>query len=218
MAQQGKRRNGLGIGGLALLASGVLLGGMLAEDTAAEPSRTQPAPGRTATAHPTKPVSAGVIVEGGKLSVSLRGARFQDVMDAISLQGGIEISLVGEAGQTTLTESFTGLPLEDGLVRLLWDKNFAFVYSVVEGERRVTNVIVTPRRSGQPAEAPPSTTVFLPEDTGAAIDIQRETSVAPPIPPATGVFVPPSAPPRAPEPVPPAGNPGLFPNPSGMPR
>jgi hypothetical protein len=218
MAQQGKRENRLGIGGLALLASGVLLGGFLGEGTAAEPSRTQPTPGRTATAHPTRPVSEGVIVEGGKLSVSLRGARFQDVMEAISRQGGIEISVVGEAGQTTLTESFTGLPLEEGLVSLLRDKNFAFVYSVVEGERRVTKVIVTPRRSGQPAEAPPPTTVFPSEDTGEAIDIQRETSVAPPIPPATGVFVPPSAPPRAPEPGPPVGNPGLFPNPSVMPR
>ncbi|MGH7228487.1 MAG: hypothetical protein ACREIH_04660 [Nitrospiraceae bacterium] len=218
MAQEGQRRNGLGIGRLALLASGVFLGGLLAEDTGAEPSRTQPAPGRTATAHPTTPASTGVIVEGGKLSVLLRGAKFQDVMDAISLQGGIEISVVGEAGQTTLTESFTGLPLEEGLVSLLRDKNFAFVYSVVEGERRVTNVIVTPRRSSQPAEARPPTTVFLPEDTGAAIDIQRETPVAPPIPPASGVFVPPSAPPRAPEPGPPAGNPGLFPNPSGMSR
>lgn len=218
MVRQGKRGNGLGIGSIALLASGVLLGGMVGEGTAAEPSRTQPAPGRTATAHPTTPVSSGVIVEGGKLSVSLRGAKLQDVMKAISLQGRIEISVVGEAGQTTLTESFTGLPLEEGLVSLLRDKNFAFVYSDVEGERRVSRVIVTPRRRRQPAEAPPPTTVSQPENTIDALDTQATIPVPIPIPPATGVFVPPSAPANEQNLTLPAGNPGLFPTPSGMPR
>ncbi len=218
MVQQSKRGNGLGIGSVALLASGVLLGGVVGEGTAAEPSRTQPAPGRTATLHPTTTVSSGVVVQGGKLSVSLRGAKFQDVMEAISLQGGIEISVVGEAGQTTLTESFTGLPLEEGLVSLLRDKNFAFVYSNVEGERRVSRVIVTPRRSGQPAEAPPPTTVSQPEDMRDALGTQATAPVPSPGPPATGVFVPPSSPASEQNLTPPVGNPGLFPTPSGTPR
>ena len=149
MVQQGKRGIGLWIGSIVLLASWVVLGDMVGDGTAAESSRAQPAPSRGAAADPTTPVPSGVIVKGGKLSVSLQGARFQDVMEAISLQGGIEISVVGGAGQTTLTASFRGLPLEEGLVSLLQDKNFAFVYSEVEGERRVSRVIVTPRRSGQ---------------------------------------------------------------------
>ncbi|MGH7204668.1 MAG: hypothetical protein ACREI2_00505 [Nitrospiraceae bacterium] len=218
MVRQSKRGHGLRIGSIALLASGVLLGGMVGEGTAAEPARTQPAPGRTATVHPTTPVSSGVIVEGGKLSVSLRGAKFQDVMEAISLQGGIEISVVGEAGQTTLTESFTGLLLEEGLVSLLRDKNFAFVYSDVEGERRVSRVIVTPRRSGQSVGTPPPTMISNPEDTRDALDAQVTAPVPPPVPPATGVFVPPPAPASEQNLTPPAGIPGLFPSPSAAPR
>lgn len=218
MVRQSKRGDGLWIGSIALFASGVLLGDMVSEGTAAEPSRTQPAPERGATSHPTTPVSSGVIVEGGKLSVSLRGAKLQDVMEAISLQGGIEISVVGEAGQTTLTESFTGLPLEEGLVSLLRDKNFAFAYSEVEGERRVTRVIVTSRRRGQPAETPPPTMFSEPEDTTDALDTQATAPVPPPVSPATGVFVPPSAPANEENLTPPAGIPGLFPSPSGAPR
>lgn len=218
MVQQGKKGKGFGIGRIVLLASGVFLGGLLGDGTAAEPSRAQPAPGRDAAADPTTPVPAGVIVKGGKLSVSLRGARFQDVMDAISLQGGIEINVVGGAGQTTVTESFRGLPLEEGLVSLLRDKNFAFVYTVVEGERRVSRVIVTPRRSGQHSEAPPPTTVFRPEsmpstlDTLGAVPVQppiRAMPFQPPIPPSPGVVAPSSAPPNVQDPTLPMGTTGL---------
>src|SRR5438093_11798198 len=201
MVQEGKRGIGLWIGSLVLLAAWVFLGSMVGEGTAAEPSRAQPAPGRGAAADPTRPVPSGVIVKGGKLSVSLQGARFQDVMDAISLQGGIEISIVGGAGQTTLTESFRGLPLEEGLVSLLRDKNFAFVYSDVEGERRVSRVIVAPRRSGQHSESPPPTTVFRPESMPSTLDTLGAVPVQPPIPPSPGVVAPSSVPPNVQDPT-----------------
>jgi hypothetical protein len=218
MVQQGKRGIGLWIGSLVLLASSPFLGGMVGEGRAAEPFRAQPAPGRGAATDPTTPVPSGVVVKGGKLSVSLQGARFQDVMEAISLQGGIEISVVGGAGQTTLTESFRGLPLEEGLVSLLRDKNFAFVYSNVEGERRVSRVIVTPRRSGQHPEAPPSTTVFRPESMPSTLDTLGTVPVQPPIgampfqspiPPSPGVVAPLSVPPNVEDPTLPMETTGL---------
>ena len=218
MVPHGMTGNVLGISRIALLASGLLLGGMPGEGAAVEPSRPQPPPGRTATVNPTTPGSSGVIVAGGKLSVSLREARFQDVMEAIGEQSGIEISIVGEVGQTTLTESFSGLPLEEGLISLLRDKNFAFAYSDVEGERQVTRVVVTPRRSGQPVLAPPPTTVPLPESTRSTLDTLGAMPVEPPIPPSPGVVAPSSSPAPMQGQIPPVGNPTVSPTPSGVPR
>ena len=218
MVQQGKRGIGLWIGSIVLLASWVVLAAMVGDGTATEPSRAQPAPGRGAAADPTTPVPSGVIVKGGKLSVSLREARFQDVMEAISLQGGIEISVVGGAGQTTLTASFRGLPLEEGLVSLLQDKNFAFVYSEVEGERRVSRVIVTPRRSGQHSEGPPPTTVFRPESMPSTLDTLGTVPVQPPI--GAMPFQPPipSSPGVVEDPTLPMGTTGLPQTPPGAQR
>src|SRR5207253_2868869 len=76
MVQQGKRGIGLWIGSIVLLAFWVVLEGMVGDGMATELSRAQPAPGRGAAADPATPVPSGVIVKGGKLSVSLRGARF----------------------------------------------------------------------------------------------------------------------------------------------
>ena len=218
MVSHGMRGNVLGVSRIALLASGLLLGGMPDEGAAVEPSRPQPTPGRTATVLPTTPGSSDVIVAGGKLSVSLREARFQDVMEAIGEQSGIEISIVGEVGQTTLTESFSGLSLEEGLISLLRDKNFAFAYSDVEGERQITRVVVTPRRSGQPALALPPTTVPLPESTRSTLDTLGAMPVEPPIPPSPGVVAPSSSPARTQDQSPAAGNPAVPPTSSGVPR
>lgn len=85
-----------------------------------------------------------VSTEGGRLSVSLQEARLLDVMDAIGRQGGIEIHLIGDAGEVRLTDSFVSLPLEEGLVRLLRGKNYGFVYSDAGSRRRISYVLVVP--------------------------------------------------------------------------
>src|SRR5262245_42923615 len=58
---------------------------------------------------------AAVTMDAGTLSVSLREARLHDVMEAIARLSGIEFILAGQSGQTTVTDSFRKLSLEDGL-------------------------------------------------------------------------------------------------------
>jgi len=98
-----------------------------------------------------QPVSATVTMDDGKLSVSLREARFYDVMDAIAQQTGIQITFVGRATQVPLTESFSGLSLEDGLRRLLRGKNYMFMYSGTGAKSRIASVFVI-SHSGEPVE------------------------------------------------------------------
>lgn len=102
---------------------------------------------------------SAVTIEGGKLSVWLREAKVRDVMEAIARQSGIEIIFVGQAAQTTLTESFSGLPLEDGLRRLLRGKSYMLMYSETERESRITKVFVlfrTDEPGEEAGEPPPS--------------------------------------------------------------
>jgi hypothetical protein len=87
-------------------------------------------------------MASTVTMDGGKLSVSLREARIHDVMEAIARQSGIQIIFVGQAAQATLTEYFSGLPLEDGLRRLLRSRNYMLMYSGTERESRIAKVFV----------------------------------------------------------------------------
>jgi hypothetical protein len=80
-------------------------------------------------------MQSAVTIDGGKLSVSLKEARIHDVMEAIARQSGIQIIFVGQAAQATLTEFFSGLPLEDGLRRLLRGESYLLMYSETEREK-----------------------------------------------------------------------------------
>jgi hypothetical protein len=113
-----------------------------------------------------------VTMDGGKLSVSLREARIHDVMEAIARQSGIQIIFVGQAAQATLTESFSGLPLEDGLRRLLRGKNYMLMYSGTERESRIAKVFVM-SRTGAPVEDFGEQTPSIAEVISEAFDTQR---------------------------------------------
>jgi hypothetical protein len=113
-----------------------------------------------------------VTIDGGKLSVSLREARLHDVMEAIARQSGIQITFVGQAAQATLTESFSRLPLEDGLRRLLRGKSYVLMYSGTEGVSRITKVFVM-FPTGEPAEDVGEQTSSVAEAMHEAFNTER---------------------------------------------
>jgi hypothetical protein len=143
--------------GIALLVWGKPSEGQEAgwQETRSVPGQVVPQPRPLqATAPLIRPgplMQSAVTIDGGKLSVSLREAKIHDVMEAIARQSGMQIIFVGQAAQATLTESFSRLPLEDGLRRLLRGKNYLLVYSETERESRITKVFVM-FRTGEPAE------------------------------------------------------------------
>jgi len=98
-----------------------------------------------------QPEQATVTVYGGTLSVSLQEAGLREVMEAISRQAGIKVSFLAAVGQTTLTTSFVGLPLEDGLRRLLQGLNYAFAYTETGVGRQIGQIFVM---SGAPDQSP----------------------------------------------------------------
>jgi hypothetical protein len=117
-----------------------------------------------------------VTIDGGKLSVSLKEARIHDVMEAIARQSGIQIIFVGQAAQATLTEFFSGLPLEDGLRRLLRGKSYLLMYSETERESRITKVFVI-FRTGEPAEDVGEQTSSIAEVMSEALNTERFAEV-----------------------------------------
>jgi hypothetical protein len=117
-------------------------------------------------------VQSAVTVDGGKLSVSLSEARFHDVMAAIARQSGIQIISVGQVTPATLTESFSGLSLEDGLRRLLRGKNYVLTYSGTEREGRITKVLVMSRSGDQLGDFG-GQTLSVAEVISEAFDSQR---------------------------------------------
>jgi hypothetical protein len=117
-------------------------------------------------------MQSAVTIDGGKLSVSLREAKLHDVMEAIARQSGIQIICVGQAAQATVTESFSGLPLEDGLRRLLRGKSYMLMYAETERESRITKVFVM-SRTGEPAEDVGEQTPSIAEVMSEALNTER---------------------------------------------
>ena len=90
-------------------------------------------------------IQSAVTVDRGRLTVLLKEAKLGDVMEAIAHQSGIEINVNNEVGQATITEAFVGLPLEDGLRRLMRGMNYTIVYSGAVPKQRITQVFVMSR-------------------------------------------------------------------------
>ncbi len=171
-----KARQTASVWGPAIIAVALVLGAVPSEGNAQ--SRLRQDSDALQHSRPqaaTKPAQTApliVIVDEGKLSVTLWNAKFPDVMETIAKQSGIEIHLLGDAGQTTLSESFAGLPLEEGLLSLLRGKDFALVYSGTGSGRRVVRVIINPSAESGPypgragaAGGPPESVASSPPST-----------------------------------------------------
>jgi hypothetical protein len=100
-------------------------------------------------------------LRNGRLSVSLEQSELPGVMAAIAEQSGIEIQVIGLAEPVLLTESFSELPLEVGLRRLLRDLAATFVYSEAVPEPRLKRVLVMPHRAGESQESIPTAELHL---------------------------------------------------------
>ena len=90
-----------------------------------------------------------VTVDRGRLTVLLKEAKLGDVMEAIAHQSGIEINVNNEVSQATITEAFVGLPLEDGLRRLMRGMNYTIVYSGAVPKQGITQIFVMSRSIDQ---------------------------------------------------------------------
>ncbi len=94
-------------------------------------------------------IQSAVTVDRGRLTVSLKEAKLGDVMEAIAHQSGIEINVNNEVSQATITEAFVGLPLEDGLRRLMRGMNYTIVYSGAVPKQGITQIFVMSRSIDQ---------------------------------------------------------------------
>ena len=73
-----------------------------------------------------------VIVEGGRLTVDVRGAELADVLLQVGEAAGFHLTITGELG--LVTAAFSGRTVEDGLRRLVQDHEMMLVYRPVSGE------------------------------------------------------------------------------------
>ena len=113
------------------------------------------------TAHAARPQPVGswnaVRVEDGRLDGHLDGAPLDRVLAAIAAQSGIAVHLHGTSDES-VTVQLSGVPLEEGLRRLLRNTDFLFIYGRRPDDRgaegpRVLQVHVYPLdgTAGRPA-------------------------------------------------------------------
>jgi len=169
----------------ALIGTGLLVWSRPGEAQASRQQEAQLVQGQRPHQPPdgqvlARPLQPGqVTVDDDRLSVSLREAKLREVMEAIARQAGIRVSFLGIVGQATLTASFVGLPLEDGLRRLLQGMNYAFAYTDRGATRRVDQVFVISGAAEQPQAVAVETTseanVALVAALQQAMETQRFT-------------------------------------------
>jgi hypothetical protein len=111
----------------------VLLGGILATQSIAAVASQKPAvaatPSRGSSAQATKgqPV---VSFKEGRLTVIAQGAALDRILDTISRQAGVAILGADQGGAELVSVQLQDIPLEDGLRRLLKDRDTFFFYGV----------------------------------------------------------------------------------------
>jgi hypothetical protein len=115
-----------------------------------------------------QPLPVEATIDDGKLSVSLREARFSDVMDATARQTGIQITFAGPAVQVHLTDSFSGPSLEGGLRRILRGQN----YSGTGAKSKIARILVI-SLPGEPTEDFAAQAPSVAEVIGETVNSQR---------------------------------------------
>lgn len=94
--------------------------------------------GWTGVASPATPPKAPepptevVMVEGGRLTVDVRGAELVEVLHRVGEAAGFHLTTTGELG--LVTAAFSARTVEDGLRRLVQDHEMMLVYRPVSGE------------------------------------------------------------------------------------
>jgi hypothetical protein len=106
------------------------------------------------------PRSAGTmdvtVGEGRRLSVSVRDAPLGDVLRSIGHEAGLTVHLDGQF-RTTITTTFTGLPLESGIRRLTRGHSASFAYGPPRepgGAGRLTEIWIIESSAAEGPSAP----------------------------------------------------------------
>jgi hypothetical protein len=89
-----------------------------------------------------------VIVSGGEVTVDVRGVSLAQVLQAVGQRAGVELTLRGDLS-APITQSFSGVPLEEAFQRLAAGHSVVVTYAVAPGDSsrrgRLTEVWVLGR-------------------------------------------------------------------------
>ena len=93
-----------------------------------------------AAARPTATSSIKVVVERGRLTLSVRDAPLADVLHAIGKEASIAIHIRGDL-TARITNSFTDIQLEEGIRQLLRGQSFALSYGPSTSDAKRSSLI-----------------------------------------------------------------------------
>lgn len=102
------------------------------------PATEAAGPGPVPRAAPLPPAPL-VDVRGGRVTVDLRDAELEDVLEQIAARAGFRLEIAGELGSVTV--AFRGLPLEHALRRLAQEHGLMLVYSAAGDGRAETRLL-----------------------------------------------------------------------------
>jgi hypothetical protein len=119
------------------------------------------------------------------LSGKIQRARLAEVLQELARQARLEISLASSLAQEQVSLSFDGLPLEQGIARILTGKNYTLRYAPEAVPPRVAEIRVISGGSGPiaqigPQVARPATASELRSPEGKSLDeLSRDASQSP---------------------------------------
>lgn len=119
------------------------------------------------------------------LSVKIERARLTEVLQELARQARLEVSLASSLAEEQVSLSFDGLPLEQGIARILTGKNYTLRYAPESVPPRVAEIRVISGGSGPIARiglevAPPSAGSELRSPEGKSLDeLARDATQAP---------------------------------------
>jgi hypothetical protein len=102
-------------------------------------------------------------VQNQRLTAQIDQAPLRKVLEALTEQMPITITLMGFEGENALSESFTDLPLEEGIERLLQRQDYALRYARPDpnrrpsGQSRIVEIFVLPRQKPSSSTTSPET-------------------------------------------------------------
>lgn len=92
-------------------------------------------------------------VQGERFSAKIQAAPLQKVMEELARQIPLKVDFTGNVGAQKVTLGFEGLPLEEGVKRILVDTSYTLSYSGSAGARRTMEIKVATSDSGAPGSA-----------------------------------------------------------------
>lgn len=119
------------------------------------------------------------------VSVKIERARLAEVLQELARQARLEVSLASSLAEDQVSLSFDGLPLEQGIARILTGKNYTLRYAPEAVPPRVAEIRVISGGSGPiarigPEVAPPSTGSELRSPEGKSLDeLSRDATQSP---------------------------------------